>query len=282
MIRMFARRTGNTLLITNTDVVAFGLSLPSDSVIHDIRAKISLVSGTHLLHSQATMYACEAWIIPVVDLDAGAAFETLWDIFVPKDTDVQTMDLDKASADTAPFFEPGESDWSSLMDVGLRPERLYHRKRLLNLPNGGSVHTFQDNQSPFAVTYLAGDSFQLHIRKRLAVRQPAVLLVALASPSLGDTTAVGEAALLEAEWGQIKYVGHVLERALLDLFGVTETGAETPWEEATDLLQAHLDPDVREMTANRFQTLSFDVYHEAIIDHSVVGRLGSTAVTTGR
>lgn len=80
----------------------------------------------------------------------------------------------------------------------------------------------------------------------------------------------------------MKYIGHVLERALLHLFGVTEMGAETPWEEATALLKKHLEPDVFEDVGGKFGSDSWRVYSMAMFDHSVEGRLADVTVTTGR
>ena len=40
MLRMFARRLGYVRTSTGADVVMFGISLPSDTVVHDIRVKV--------------------------------------------------------------------------------------------------------------------------------------------------------------------------------------------------------------------------------------------------
>ncbi len=282
MLRMFARRSGQGACIVGTDEVMFGLSLPSDTVIHDIRAKISITNTLEHSIQQACRYAVEGWILPVHDPDAASTFDTLWDTLVPKDTDVQTLDLDTGAADSTPFFEPGEADWSDLFDVGLRPERIYHRQKILTLPNGGSIFTHQDVETPFTVIWIPGDSIRIHIRRRLRVRQPSVVLFAIAAPQTDDTTTVQESALAEAEWGQVKYMEHVLERAMLHVLGVVETGAETPWEEATAIIQKHLDPDVREDSAGRFTASSYEFVFEAMVDHSVVGTLEKHAVSTGR
>ena len=282
MLRMFGRRMSQVDLTAGTDQVMFGISLPSDTVIHDIRAKVKVIGQTHAINvGRAVMYAVEGWILPVQDPDAALGYDVLWDTLVPKDTDVQTMDLDTGASDTSTFYEPGEADWTSIFDVGLRPERLYHRHRTLTIVDG-AVFRFQDNQTPFLVKYAAGDTFQIHLRKRLRVRQPSVLVFAAASPALDDTTATLQAALAENEWGQVKYAGHMLERAMLHVLGLVEAGAETPWEEATALLQKHLDPDVYEEVGAQFASENYDVYTEAMVDHSVVGELGKMAVSTGR
>ncbi len=129
MLRMFARRMSQVTTVAAADQVLFGVSLPSDSVVHDIRAKVHLIGNSPgVAWGLAHMYAIEGWILPVLDPDVGDDYDDIWDALVPKDTDVQTLDLDTAALDTSGFYEPGEADWSSLFDVGLRPERLYHRQ----------------------------------------------------------------------------------------------------------------------------------------------------------
>lgn len=279
-IRMFARRLDKRAVTAGTDGVFFGISLPSDAVVHDINIEVHVHSNTIFALSSMAMYAIEGWILPVIDPDAATSFQTLWDNLVPKDTDVETMDLDTAAADATPFFEPGEPDFSDLMEVGLRPERIYHRSRMFSFAN--AILRFQDVETPFIPEWMAGGVERIRIRKRLKVMQPSVLLFALASPSMDDTVNTEPAAAAEAEWGQMKYIGHVLERALLHLLGIVEAGAETPWEEATALLKKHLEPDPFEQTATQMTANSWFITARGIVDHSVEGRLGQTSISTGR
>ncbi len=258
------------------------MSLPSDTVIHDIKLKVNLVGTSEALaSSDAHMYAIEGWILPVLDPDSIDQYDAIWNALVPKDTDVTTMDLDTGTSDSTPFYEPGEADWSALMDVGLRPERLYHRHAIRHIGNASSF-TFQDNQTPFAVKWIANDIVRVHIRRRLRVRQPSCLVFALATPALDDTTASSQSILIENEWASVKYASQMLERAMMSLFGIVEAGAETPWDEAVALLQKHLDPDVFEETATAWGTAQYNAFSEMVVDHSVVGTFGKIPVTTGR
>ena len=283
MLRMFARRMSHVATGATTDQVILGWSLPSDTVIHDIRAKVQMIGTSQSkVHGAASLYAAEMWILPVLDPDLGDTYDDIWDALVPKDTDVQTLDLDTQALDTSSFYEPGEIDWSAVVDVGLRPERLYHRHKILTQAGGNALFQYQDSQSPYAVKWVCSDSFNIHVGRRLRVRQPSVLVIAVANPGVDDTTPTVQTALVENEWNQVKYAGNMLERLILHLFGLTEAGAESPWEEATALLQKHLDPDVYEETAGKFSPETFDVYSEGMLDHSVVGEVGKTAVTTGR
>lgn len=288
MIRMFAKRLSQNLVITNTDQVLQGISLPSGTRLNNLKVDVSVIGSAFAEFSDAMMYACEVWILPVLDPDGSLTYDAIWDTLVPKDTDevsapgADVLDLDTGGTDTTPFFEPGEPDWSDLVEVGLRPERIYHRNKLLNLANGGSVNTVQDNQTPFAPVWLPGDSFTIRIKKNYAISQPSVLLVGIGIPALDDTVNVQHTVASEVEWGQLKYIGNVLERALLAVMGVMETGAETPWIEASALLKEHLEPDVFEATAGNFISQSLVVYAKGMYDHSVVGTLETGSISTGR
>ena len=261
-----------------------GISLPSDTVIHDIRMKGQMFPNANALEINANSilpWAWEAWILPIDDPDATADFDDVWDTMVPKDSDVQTLDLDAQTADTSVFYEPGEADWKALFDVGLRPQRLKHFHGDLTINNTKGI-VFVDSQSPFTPKWQPGGTFEWHDPKRYRVRQPSVLLIGVGIPATDDTISVVEAPLAETEWPRVKYLGDTLKLALMDVLGMTEAGAESPFEEAADLLQRHLDPDVYEGDSGTFAAQTVNFLMEMTVDHSVVGELGIGTVSTGR
>lgn len=280
MIRLFARRLFHSTVAAGADEVFFGMTLPSDSVIHDIAIEGSYFQTGALAPGLVTMYSIEGWILPLADADAQVNYNTHFDRLVPKDTDTEAIDLDSVAADATPFFEPGEPDFTGLFDIGYQPERIYKKERMLTIANGGSILVSRDPESPFTLEWYPGESFKIRIRKRFRVSQPSILVFAVANPALDDTTTTTWGALTEAQLPQLKYLGHVLERALLHLMGLTETGAETPWEDATALLKAHLEPDVYEASAGQFQSAINVITARGIVDHSVVGRLQNITVST--
>lgn len=278
MLRMWARRRGQRSVAAGSDKVIFGLSLPGGSRLHNITARLSVAgSGTHVL-SKVLAYAMEGWILPVTDPDTGITFDALWDSLVPKDSDIQTLDLDTENIDDTPFYEPGEVDWSAMFDFVNRPTRIYERHRFLTAGHTG--HTVINSAD--AISFMPLDSWQIKLRKRYYIAEPSVVLFALASPSLDDTTATMESALTEAEWPQVQYIEAVLERAQMQLLGVFEPGAETPWIDAATLLQKHLEPDIAEETGGAFASDTFFVQADAIFDHSVEGSMGKMQVSSGR
>ncbi len=281
MLRMIARRTFQRKVLNATDLVLFGISLPAGSRIHDIRCKLNIVCADEILWDKACFYAQEMYLLPVHDPDTSETYDALWDRLVEKDTDVATLDLDTHTADTSPFYEPGEVNWESLLPVGQKPEKLWAKHRMLTIAED-SIFQFQDNQTPFTKRFVAGGVERIHVGRKLRIDQPMVLALGMASPVTDDTTTTVESILGETEWAQVRYMRHVLERALLSALGLVESGAETPWEEATVLLAKQLDPDVLEDTSAAFSAVDWNVFGEATIDFSVEGELGNQTISTGR
>ena len=155
MIRMFARDTFTRQIDTGEDRVFASLALPSGSRVNDISIDLRAHQLNAIGIGVAMMWAIEGWIVPVIDPDAATAIDTIWDNLVPKDTDVEVIDLDTGAVDATPFYEPGEPDFSGMMDVGLRPERIYHAHGMTTIGEDSFV-TFQDNQTPFSVLWIPG------------------------------------------------------------------------------------------------------------------------------
>ncbi len=271
------------------DLVLFAVALPTGSILDDVRIKLQFMCGTQ--GTGANMFdivdtgaiAFEAYILPVLDPDAATAVNTVWDNLVAKDTDTDVLDLDTGAADATAFWEPGEMAMDRISDVGLRPRQLMHHHRLLTAGNRQVVWAGQDNQTAFLVEMVLGGQYNVSMRPRARVSQPSVLAVAVGVPLLDDTLATAPTSLAEAEWSQVQYMKHTLERAILHQLGVFETGAETPWEEASALLRKHLNPDVYEQVANMFVLQGeYSITGEASISHRVPGELSLQSVATGR
>ena len=280
MQRMLAKRMSQLLIPNASDEVLFGFSLPSDTVVHDIRAEVHY-TGPVLTVSNALMVGLEMYVLPVTDPDNGASYNTIWDQLVPKDTDAETVDLDTSGLDTQPFWEPGEPDWTQLFDIGVRPRKLFGKYEMITIVNTDGF-SFEDTNTPFSVKWLPARKVQVRVRRRFRVSQPSVVVCALGIAGGDDTTTTIETALAENEWARVKYISHVLEFAISHLFGLTESGAETPWEEATALLKKILEPDPVEETAGTFNSQALNVFSRARMDFSVTGDLEKMLVTSGR
>lgn len=285
MLRLIGRRKAEVNLSSvGVDSALMGISLPSDTVVHGVSFSGGVlpdVAGVEIPSDEVTQHALEIWVLPIDDPDATADFDDVWDSLVPKDTDAQTLDLDGETADTQIFYEPGEVDWQAVFDVGIRPMRLWHYRKTITINNTMGMK-FVDSQTPFEPKWQPGDEFHFKLRKPFRVSQPSVLIIGAGVPAGDDTTSTVEIPLGENEWPRVKYLGDTMLLALQEVLGLTESGAETPFEEAADLIQRHLDPDVMETDAGFWGAVSLKCYGEMMVDHSVVGTLAIGTVTTGR
>lgn len=269
-------------IAVGTDSVIAGVWLPAGSILTAVRGHVSLTSSTELLLNQAVAYGLEAWILPVEDPDSVVTMNALWDSHVPKDTSDNLLDLDADAADAAPFYEPGLITWEFLFDVGLTPRRISHRHKICSAANA-ALFFRQDTETPFLEHFFAGAVERFDIRRGIRVSAPSLAVFAVASSS-GGSTSTGNpiAAMPENEWGRIKYIDTVLEMAMIDLLGLTEAGAESPWEEAASVLKAYLDPAMLENNAGVMAQTAWNASGELVFDVVVPGTMPTKVLTGGR
>ncbi len=277
-----ARRPfGVTVIATGSDSVVAGVWLPSGSIVTRVRGVVKLNNSTALTLSQGGAVALEGWILPVEDPDSVATMNSLWDSHVPKDTGANLLDLDADAADASPFYEPGQIVWESLINIGLQPRRILHRHHIVSPLD--AILLRQDEETPFLEEYFAGFAERIDIRRSIRVQVPSLCVFAVAVPDTLQTSATTPiAALAEEDWGRIKYIDHVLDMAMMDLLGLVETGAETPWEEASSLLRRYLDPNLLETNAGTFVGTSWGAFGELVFDVVVPGRMPTRVLTGGR
>lgn len=279
--RMLARRTFERNIGAAADDVLSGIWLPAKTRVNSIRG----YAACHVVAAQpigvASMGAIEGWVLPVIDPDATSSMEVHWDTHVPKDTAAQTLDLDTGSQDSTPFFEPGETFWESIFDIGVQPRRIYHH-HWMSTAAINSLAINRDPESPFLYEYIAGKTVRLGTGP-FRVLGPSLFVFGGASPVMGSTSASEAiAALAEEDWGQLQFIDHVLERAQLSLLGLTEATAETPWEEAAVLLRTYLDPAILEETAGVFLGVTWKMLGEIQIDLTVQGTMPKVMIDGGR
>lgn len=267
---------------SDTDSILAGVWLPSGAILQGVHGEISIVGSTQSLLSTVGVYGLEGWILPVEDPDTVGTMNAVWDFFVPKDGTADLLDLDTAVSDSKPFYEPGEISWEFLFDIGRNARRIYHRHKFLSAANG-AIMTRQDVETPFLDHYFPGDVQRVSVERPIRVTGPSLVAFAGTSP-LGDATSAtaAVAAFTEPEWGQIKYIDHVMERAMMAILGLTEAGAESPWEEAADLLREYLDPLVLENNAGALAVNAWNFFGELVFDIIVPGKLPLGMLTGGR
>ncbi len=279
--RMMARRSFITSVVAGADGVCCAFPLPANSQVNRLSGFVTFEGLTLEGPIKVFVNALEGWILPITDPDTGSSFDTVWDQLVPKDTSAVLMDLDVVATDATPFFEPGSTMWEAFFDVGATPQRVYHASRMLSLKD--AVFAARDPESTFLLEQIPGNTYPLQLSRRFRVQEPSVLMFGAASPDTLETSnSEGLVAIPEQDWGQIQFIDHVMERAMLSVLGIVEAGAETPWEEAAALLKRTLDPLFFESVAGTLTPMTWRVYGQAVLDFTVEGTMPKQTLQGGR
>ncbi len=270
---LIGRRVFAAQVIAGADQMVGGMWLPAHTVLKRVRGYCVFEAAVERGLNQVSMGAIAGYILPVVDPDAGSNMATIWDTQVPKDVTSETLDLDEATASGAPFWEPGAQKWENLYDVGNSPVRLFERHFLSGMGHN-AIAVNRDPESTFDYEYIGGKTIPIDIEGQMRVDGPSLIAFAIGSPLTTVTSATAAvAAISEADWPQLQFIDHVIERALLHLLGLTEAGAETPFEEATAMLKTHLSPPVLEVSGGIFQPTTWNCIGELEFTVEVEGTL---------
>lgn len=222
---------------------------------------------------EATSWGLEGWVIPVQDPDTALDLNTLFDQFVPKDTEMTpgSFELNPTTV-AASFMDYGEVNIDQIMDMGnLDPQaRWYSYSKMLSWANN-RVNLVAGSPDTFSVQ----DVHKIRSRKNMSADVMSWSVLAAGVPTGGDVDASRSTYASEALWAQTKYVDVVLEQAWMELLGLTETGAETPWTEAALAVQDLVEPEpvfvTGALTAN-WNPCDLHVWCQATFELRVPGR----------
>lgn len=254
--------------------------IPAGGRLNNVHLECHVIAPETVEFNQVVMYGISGFVVPVPDPDSAINIQTLWDNLIPKDVDESAgvFDLDTAATDTTPEFEMGEADWSGIFrQTGLNPIQIFKRRKMLscmsNLISYQSVSAAVDLWTP-------GDLFTTDIKRNVSVAQPSMVMFGFSSPSLDRTNQTEPTAPTEIEWTLLQYLEVTLENAFMNLIGLVETGAETPFEESAEFIASLIEDDAFEQTAAAFLPANFNVFTKATFDISVPGTLKIGTLTS--
>lgn len=254
------------------DKVMGHIQMPPECTLNNVFGNIHCLVDGVVTVIQGVMYGVDGFVLPDQDPGAIDLINDIWDFQVTKDDDFSGgMDLDAFDTDANPVFEPGEPNIANLMGLDVfnsQENRFFKRRKLITFasdPRGFEVAGPPD-------TYIPADVFKVRATPRIEAKVPSYAMLGFSSPAQDDVSPTSPSSLgSEAAWMQIKYLDMVLEQAFVELVGLTETGAETPWEEAADLLETLLEPTVIEETAGSFTAVAWVVFSQLTWQMSVPG-----------
>lgn len=266
--RMFAQQ-----VIAGADSVVAGVYLPANTMFHGVAGHCTFEAAVERGLNEVALGALAGYILPLPDPDSSGTLSAQWDALVPKDSNSDDLDLDTGAGDATPFWEPGFTKWEEVFDVGYQVRSLYNKHFMASMGQN-AIAVNRDPATPFDYEYIGGKTMRVGVRGDLFIPGPSVCIFAAGSPLTTGTSATAPlAAIAEADWAQLQYIDEVMERAYLHVLGLVEAGAETPFEEATALLQLHLDAQVLEVAGGIFQPTTWNLSGEFRFDYEVQGRL---------
>lgn len=270
-MRLFRHTLTQRLVAQASDEVIGHAPLPSECSLNNVWCECHVVATASQSVNNVALYGVDGRILQDTDPGDAQNLDTEWDQLVTKDADVASgaFTMDPGTSQSAPMFEPGEPSMEELLGMGFTDPKteFYKRRKMLSfmsIPRGFEVGT-PDH-------FIPGDVFKFHARRKMFVDVMSNAVLVFSNPGLDDmTTGVATTFSSETKWMQMKYFEVVLEQAWMQLMGLVEAGAETPWEEAALLVEEVLEPTVVEETASTFGTQNYNVFAKLTWDITVPG-----------
>lgn len=275
------RRTMFQQLVTqNTDRVVAGIWVPANSMVLSAAGFFDYVNLGPIPVAAVKIVGASMWWLPVDDPDSTGTMDTMWDTQVPKDTAGALLDMDTAAVDPTPEWQPGEPKWEQLYDIGAATRQVWEGHAMSHV--GRAISVFRDPATPFDIEYLPGGSMSVNLPKSFRTEGPGLLCLGISSPDLAALSATASvAALAEDEWGRIQFIDHVVQQAMMSLLGLVESGAETPWQEATALLEDYLVPPMLEGIASSYSLSNWNIVGEMVFKIIVEGNMQQGSIDLG-
>lgn len=274
MLRTFPKIWSQVLCAQGTDKVLFAQPLPTGSVLNQVHLNISILAALGISRIQAVMYGLHAYVIPVLDPDAGTTPDVIWDNQVPKDKVLaeDMLDLDTGSAVVAPITEPGLINVEGMLNVQEQPELIFSREKFI---------TWADQKGGYdraADDYMPTDKIIGRIRRSIHVDQPSYFLLAISSPATDRTATAWKVMNEDSEWTQLQYMEYTLEDAWKAIVGLTEAADDDPYVDAMENIGEYLEV-FHEETAAAFVPTTWRVFGKASFDITVPGSLEKIMLT---
>lgn len=279
-MRVFGRRYVERTIGIGSDQVIIGYPIPAGGTLKNVWFNIHLIGAEGVVFKTAVSYGISGFVVPILDPDAAPSYTTVWDTLVPKDINdaAGLFDLDTAAADTKPEFEMGEADIQALFDLTPhKPVEVYRRRKFLTIANAMANYEIKSAADDL---WTPAEFINGQIKRNVSVKTPSVFMLGVSSPSLDQTSTTDPLTPSEVQWAQYQYLEMTLEQAFINLLGLVETGAETPWEEASTFISDLIESVAFEEDAGAFHPMAWRCFCNSTIEVSVPGRKNMNVISS--
>lgn len=274
------KRWFNQTCAPGTDNAFASWPVPDGCRIVQQQGDCKLVTAASIDLADAVIYGIQGWVLRTDDDNTDFLnMNTLWDSMVPKPSANAILDQN-LTADTGAVDEPGQISIAQVFDQELMgPERIYMREKLLALhdtPIGfvpGSPSVFHP-----------ADSFRITDNKSYKVKMGnAGLVYAISSPDLAgitddDNDVMTGLGSTQGGFYVMKYLEEFLDKALVDLVGIHETGAESPYEDVMIWLIDLLERSAVISGVGAFTAITWNIIGKMTTGIVVPGRFNHSVI----
>ncbi len=247
------RRCHGVDIVTNTDKVLMGVSIPGGSVVNAGYLNLVVSTQATINIQEILEFRIDGWVLPVTDLDTAVGYDVVFDQIVPKDKDAAAatpgdpvFDLDVLGSETPEYGGLGDVNWEEMLHIGWQPMHFFKKEVLFNFAQHGK--NFVEQTGP-VYKFLPQLQFNASFRKKMRVEQPSVLMFTLSNLE-AETTVSQSSTPSEDEWFNLRYLGDTLKTAMSAISGNVEAASDHPFQNAMDLVEKYLEPPVFEDTSD--------------------------------
>ncbi len=277
-MQLFSRRYGITDVVSNSDQALFSWPIPRNTTINSFTGEIHVMRTVPINVGEVSIFGIETWLMPlsdeITDLDD---MNSMWDTLVPKDNDL--VDLDQNfTIDTNPFKEVGEISVSQLFgQERVAPlQRVFQYEGFLSFARTTSGFV---PGTPPANTFIPSEIVPLGLTAPSFMPEDGALITGFASPLLNFTpdNNIIAAGRLD-QFYILRFLDDFIDNAQIQLTGLTEAGAESPYEDIMQLILNFLEKVSVESGAHTFLTGTYTVAARATLGMVVEGSMSHTTM----
>lgn len=277
-MQLYMRRYGMQDVAGGSDTAIVGWPVPRGTTINYLSGEVHTMRTSPIDVGDVVIYGLEVWLMPVgdnnTDLDD---IDTMWDTLVPKDDDL--VDIDAGFAvDTDPFKEIGEISVSQLFgQERVQPlQRVFQHEGFLTFARTTSGFV---PGTPPANTFIPSEVVNLGLKAPSFMPEDGALIVGFASPTLDFTADNNVIATGRLDQMYIlRFLDDFIDNAQINLAGLQETGAETPYEDIMSLILNVLEKVSTDGSTFDFTSSTFTTAMRATMGYVVEGTMSHTTM----
>lgn len=219
--------------------------VPDGARLLGVQGELHVIGAEAAPTNQLSAYGFSGELIPIPDPDGSIDINTLWDNMVTKPVEPTTtaatsvVDFDFDTANTDPDTEPGKIDLNDLLGL-LDPTKQIMSPHLewMSFAKGNPISVGAATPD----TYTPRSFKTFRSSRTLIAEGSSYAMLAVSSPNLDDDQTTESTEANSKAWAIYENIKNVMNDFWKMQTGLTEAGAESPYDTVTTILTELLSP----------------------------------------